>query len=251
MTKHKSESGTTNTSMTLSDNNTKEVSSGTAGVDKRDRPTSFLSMGVNPMIHMGVEVIVISALVYYFNGRVKTLETKIVELTERLDSQDSVILNHQEAINKVIKLVSMSGTTSLHKKSVDNDGRTNHEVSVSPKPKPLPGTLNKQKIQESVNTKKILKPSDMQHTLQKKSVVFNDRVDVTSSNDKSTTRVDLGETQLGETHLGETLSNIDLDKELAQELKELTIHVNRQQTDESEEPSNDKINLNDEIVSNN
>lgn len=242
MTKHKSESGTTNTSMTLSDNNTKEVSSGTAGVDKRDRPTSFLSMGVNPMIHMGVEVIVISALVYYFNGRVKTLETKIVELTERLDSQDSVILNHQEAINKIIKLVSMSDTTSLHKKSVDNDRRNNHEVSVSPKPKPLPGIPNKQKI---------LKPTDMQHTLQKKSVVFNDRVDVTSSNDKSTTHVDLGETQLGKNHLGEALSNIDLDKELAQELKELTIHVNRQQTDESEEPSNDKINLNDETVSNN
>jgi len=64
------------------------------------------------LIHMGVEVAVITGVGYWLNRKINNLQDKVDELTEQVNhhndiisKQNEIILNHGNTINKLLTLV--------------------------------------------------------------------------------------------------------------------------------------------------
>jgi len=60
------------------------------------------------LVHIAVEALVLSTVVFIFNKKNQTLTNKIVELNQRLAEQESVIQQHEQMIRSIINSINSS-----------------------------------------------------------------------------------------------------------------------------------------------
>jgi hypothetical protein len=64
------------------------------------------------MVHIASEVVVLIALVYYFNQKNKKLLGYIEDLSQRIEEQEDMIENHENMLRKIVEYINAKQTVS-------------------------------------------------------------------------------------------------------------------------------------------
>ena len=176
-------------------------------------------MTINKQIlHIVVEIIVISGVIIYFSYKHKKLVTRVEELSKQLEIQNEIIQKHEQIINQLIMSIQSAGSNKVNYQRYTEDDneckpkKINKDSNVSKK-------ITKQKI---LITKQEEEEEEEQEDEEVEEVEEVEK-QVLKNKQRSVSNVSFNKKPQIYEYTGDTSSDHDseLDTEIASELNEL------------------------------
>jgi hypothetical protein len=187
-------------------------------------------MTINKQIlHIVVEIIVISGVIIYFSYKHKKLVTRVEELSKQLEIQNEIIQKHEQIINQLIMSIQSAGSNKVNSQCYT--GNDSNDAGCKPK------KINKHKdsnVSKKITKQKILitkqkqeeeeeEEEQEQEEPQEEEEEYEVEKQILKNKPRSVNNVSFNKKPQIYEYTGDTSSDHDseLDTEIASELNEL------------------------------
>jgi hypothetical protein len=181
-------------------------------------------MTINKQIlHIVVEIIVISGVIFYFSYKHKKLITRVEELSKQLEIQNEIIQKHEQIINQLIMSIQSARSNKVNSQyyTGDDDGCKSKKINKH-KDSNVSKKITKQKI---LIPKQEEEADDQEDEEQEYEEQEDEEVEkqILKNKPRSSNNVSFNKKPQIYEYTGETSSDRDseLDTEIASELNEL------------------------------